>query len=202
MRHARPLLTSRYGKDTTRMLIGDAGKEYEALIPQIPYIGEHSPFLIFLLPTVRCLALYRALQKQGRNVDEAGRLIYEMSEVELRAIPSIIRRLIGHLWFSRWFKHRARKRALSSQAREYPANFVMQYVEGDGRVFDYGINYLECANVKFLKAQGAEELTPYICATDRLSSEWLGWGLHRTTTLAEGAERCDFRFKKGGDTSI
>lgn len=30
----------------------------------------------------------------------------------------------------------------------------------------------------------------------------LGWGLARTMTLAEGAEQCDFRFKKDGDTRV
>jgi hypothetical protein len=30
----------------------------------------------------------------------------------------------------------------------------------------------------------------------------LGWGLRRTMTLAEGGERCDFRFKKGGETCV
>jgi len=202
LRRTKPLLVSRYGEARAHDLVEDARVAYEALIPQIPYIGANSPFLIFLLPTVKCLALYRALQRQGGTVEEAGRLIYEMSEIELKAIPSVVRRLMGFLWFSPWFKNRARKRAASSQAREYLGNFVMQYVEGDGRSFDYGVNYTECANVKFLRSQGAMELAPYICATDRLSSEYLGWGLHRTTTLAEGAERCDFRFKKGGDTSI
>jgi hypothetical protein len=202
LRRIRPLLVSRYGKEQALRLIGDARAEYEALIPEIPYIGDKSPFLVFLLPTVKCLALYRALQRQGGSVEEAGRLIDEMSEIELRAMPSLLRRLMGFLWFSAWFRNRARKRAISSQAREYPGNFVMEYVEGDGRSFDYGVNYLECANVKFLKAQGAEELAPYICATDKVSSEMLGWGLHRTTTLAEGADKCDFRFKRGGETSI
>ena len=37
---------------------------------------------------------------------------------------------------------------------------------------------------------------------DILYSKALGWGLKRTTTLAEGAERCDFRFKKGGETQV
>lgn len=202
LRRLKPLLLSRYGEESAQQLIRVAKEEYEALIPQIPYIGDKSPFLIFLLPTVKCLALYRAVQRQGGTVEEAGRLIYDMSEIELKAIPTVARRVMGFLWFSSWFKNRARRRATSSQAREYPGNFVMQYVEGDGNTFDYGVNYVECANVKFLKAQGAEELAPYICATDKLSSEMLGWGLHRTTTLAEGGSQCDFRFKKGGNTSI
>jgi hypothetical protein len=60
----------------------------------------------------------------------------------------------------------------------------------------------ECAVVKFLAAQGSPELAPYICPVDILYSEALGWGLRRTTTLAEGSVRCDFRFKKGGETRV
>lgn len=202
LRRIRTLLVSRYGREGAEELIRNARLDYENLIPAIPYIGDKSPFLVFLLPTVKCLALYRALQQRGGTVEEAGTLIYEMSEIELRAIPSFVRRLMGMLWFTSWFRNRIRRRASLSQQREYPGSFVMHFVEGDGKSFDYGVDYVECANLKFLRAQGAEELAPYICVTDRLSSEFLGWGLNRSTTLAEGAGRCDFRFKKGGETSI
>lgn len=30
----------------------------------------------------------------------------------------------------------------------------------------------------------------------------LGWGLMRTMTLAEGAPKCNFRFKRGGNTNV
>ncbi|MBU2608259.1 MAG: hypothetical protein KKF26_02975 [Chloroflexi bacterium] len=30
----------------------------------------------------------------------------------------------------------------------------------------------------------------------------MGWGLIRTETLADSSERCDFRFKKGGELRI
>lgn len=33
---------------------------------------------------------------------------------------------------------------------------------------------------------------------DEIYSEALGWGLMRTMTLADGHEKCDFRFKRGG----
>ena len=196
------VLSSRYGEEQANTLIGESRGEYEALIPQIPHIGEKSPFLIFLLPTVRCLAVYRALQRRGGTVEEAGELIYEMSEAEFQAIPGLARRAIGHLWFSSWFLRRLRKRARTSQERQYPDSFVVHYVEGYGQDFDYGIDYVECANVKFLRAQGALELAPYICATDKAASEMLGWGLHRTMTLAGGSAKCDFRFTKGGTTSV
>lgn len=120
----------------------------------------------------------------------------------MSAAPGLLRRAIGYVWFSKWFLRRVRRRAAESQQRKYPANFVMYFIEGDGKNFDYGVDYTECDNVKFLRAQGAMELAPYICATDKVVSEKLGWGLKRTMTLADGKAKCDFRFKKSGRTSI
>jgi len=96
----------------------------------------------------------------------------------------------------------AKQRAIKSQQRRYPGNFVLTYVEGDGREFDYGIDYTECANCKFLRVENAFELAPYACATDKPISELLGWGLTRLRTIAEGFPTCSFRFKKGGATNV
>ena len=199
---AKRVLISRYGEEQTNTLIRESRQDYEALVPQIPCIGDKNPFLIFLLPTSRYLAIYRALQRQGWTVEAAGRLIYEMSEAELKAIPGLVRRVIGYLWFSPWLLRRFKKRATESQERKYPGGYVLTYVEGDGQDFDYGIDYTECASCKFLSAQDALELAPYVCAVDKVASEMLGWGLARTMTIAEGFEKCDFRFKKGGQTRV
>lgn len=50
--------------------------------------------------------------------------------------------------------------------------------------------------------QGAAEFAPYICPSDILYSDALGWGLTRTMTLAEGAPKCDFRFKRSGPIRV
>jgi len=196
------VLISRYGEEKATALISNSRREYEALIPQIPYIGDKNPLLIFLLPTSRYLALYRALQNQGRTVEDAGQMVYEMGQAELKAIPRLVRGVIGCVWFSPWFLRRLKKRAMESQQHRYPGGYVLTYVEGDGQSFDYGIDYTECASCKFLSAQCALELAPYVCAVDKAASEMLGWGLSRTMTLAEGHEKCDFRFKKGGKTCV
>jgi len=198
----QPSVSEWLGEDQTRQFMREARQEYEALIPRIPYIGESSLALSFFLPTTRYLAVYRALQKQGRTVEEAGRLIYRMGTEEALAMPSIGRRIMEALWFSRWFRSLAKKRAVKSQRRKYPAHFVMNYVEGDGREFDYGIDYIECANCKFLQAENAFEIAPYVCATDKPISELMGWGLTRPKTIADGFPICGFRFKKGGRTNV
>ena len=198
----KPALVARYGEKEAQGLLQESRRLYEELVPQIPYIGDRNPMLIFLLPTTRFLAIYRSFQKHGRTVEEAGRLIHEISQAECEAIPGPVRRLMAALWFSPWFRGRIRRRAESSHERRYPGGYVLDYVKGDGQDFDYGVDYLECASVKLLEEQGAPELGPYVCAVDRFTSEMLGWGLHRNTTLAGGDERCEFRFKKGGETRV
>ena len=202
IRRVGPLLTARLGEEGARILIQDSLREYADLTPRIPFLGSNNPLILFFTPTPRYLAVYRALEKQGYTTEDARHLIFEIGSESLRSIPSILRRVIGILWFSSWLKHRLRKRAAISKLREYPGNFVLDYVEGDGIEFDYGVDYLECASCKFLASEGASELGPYICAVDLTASDILGWGLTRTTTLAEGSSKCDFRFKKGGKTNI
>jgi len=190
------------GEEQGERFMQEVRQEYEALIPRITYIGESNLALTFFLPTTRYLAVYRALQRQGRSLEDAGRLIFLIATEEARAVPYVGRRLMEALWFSRWFRWLAKKRAIKSQQRIYPGNFVLTYVEGDGREFDYGIDYTECANCKFLRAENAFELAPYACATDKPISELLGWGLTRPKTIAEGYPICSFRFKKGGKTNV
>lgn len=202
MKHSQDILVSEFGDEKSKIIMSDARKEYLLIIPQIPFIGKYNPFILFLFPTSRCLALYRSVLKHGGTLKQTGDLIYKMCEAELNAIPLFIRKLITFFWFSPWFKHRLRRRAAISQRRKYPDSFVIHFVESDAKSFDYGIDYTECANVKFLKNQHAEELAPYICQTDKIASKLLDWGLIRNTVIANGGDKCDFRFKKGCFTRI
>ena len=195
-------LYSWLSEEQATRLIRESRQEYEALIPRIPFIGSKNPLLGFLLPTTRYLAVYRALQTQGLPIEDAGRLTFVIGTEDVRAIPFIARRFIGYLWFSPWFMERIKKREIESQQRRYPGDYVLTYVEGDGREFDYGVDYIECGSCKLLEAENAHELAPYVCAVDKTASELLGWGLTRTMTLAEGFHKCDFRFKKGGETRV
>ena len=198
-----PVLIDRYGRQEADTLMRLSGQKYEDLIPQIPYIGDRNPmFNLFLLPASRYLAIYRAFQSHGRSLEETGRLVYEIGQAELLAIPGLVRWVISALWFSGLFRKRVQRRAALSQARKYPGDFVFVYTEPGNQEFDYGIDYLECAVCKFYRQQDAVALTPYICAIDKPASEMLGWGLYRMQALADGGEKCDFRFKKGGNTRV
>jgi hypothetical protein len=202
VRRVREVLVSPYVEEQTDALIGEVRREYKALLPQLPYVGGKQPYTQFVIGTAWSLAFYRVLSAQGKTIEAVGRLIYEMDWAYLQAYPRFLRRLFGATTFSRRHIRRLRKGAALLQERRYPGNYVFTFVEGDGETFDYGVDYTECAVCTFLQAQGAPELAPYLCAADAVYSELLGWGLTRTQTLAEGADRCDFRFTKGGPTRV
>lgn len=198
----RGLFVARYGEEATTPMLREAQEEYEALITQLPYIGGKQPFTQFLISTAWFLAMYRVLTRRRETVEDIGLLAYQASELYLKTYPAFLRRVLGQMTFSRRYLRRLQKRAAESWERCYPGDYVYNYIRGDGKTFDYGVDYVECAGLKFLRAQGASELAPYICPADILYSDALGWGLQRTMTLAEGGERCDFRFKQGGETRV
>ena len=119
----------------------------------------------------------------------------------MKQFPRIKRWLFGRIMYSSFLKRIVKKRAEEGkQVRS--GDFEVRYLIGDGESFDFGVDYIACGNYKFLQNQGAEEFAPYVCMSDIALSDAMGWGLIRTETLADGCEKCDFRFKKGGKTQI
>ncbi len=198
---ARSVLDEYFGGEASALL-AETRCEFENLIPQLPYIGGRQPFTEFIVFTAMFLALHRVNKTHGRTVEQTGELMYEIGRVFLNSHPAFLRFMFGRMNFSRRYVDRLRKGAVESRERKYPEGYVINFIEGDGMNFDYGVDYIECGSCKFLAKQDALELAPYLCPVDILYSEALGWGLTRTMTLAEGAEKCDFRFKMGGKTNV
>ncbi len=194
-KHARKTIASNYGDHVTDTLLREGRQEYEALIPELPYIGgKKNRLTANLIASAWCLALYRVLKTRGKTAEEVGTILHESVEAQLRSYPRFVVRLVGRWMFA---KFRLKKYAAESQKRRYPEDWVCSFIQGDGKQFDFGIDYTECAICKFFHAQGAGEFTPFLCLLDFPMSKAMGTGLVRTMTLAEGAEKCDFRFKRG-----
>ena len=194
----RPILAKQNGRKAAEAVLRAGRAEFEALIPHIPYIGGEDSYTGSLVESVRCLALYRAMQQQGRAAEETGKVLYDavlgrLGEPQaLPAQPLTLEQLMG----------RRRRRAEWSQERRYPAGYVYYFVAGEGQEFDYGYDFIECAAQKFYRAQGAEQFLPFFCFLDHAYSRVYRQGLTRTTTLAERGARCDHRFKAGRQTEV
>lgn len=201
-KHFRPALASHLDGESPDEIIGETRQEFERLLPDIPYIGgKRNSLTPILVSGTMALALYRVLKGRGRSVEEIGRIVVEIEESRVRAYPRLLLRLSG------WIQHtplgrRQLKGTLVKYSREhaYPDGWAVTFVEGDGQTFDFGYDYTECALVKFFDEQGAGEVTRYLCLVDYIQQRAMGTGFFRSTTLAEGGERCDFRWKKGSDT--
>ncbi len=189
----RPVLTALYGKDFAHILLREAGQEFEALLPHIPYIGgDENHLTASLVGSVCYLALYKAMKKHGKTAKETGKVLYDAALTHINLTPA---EMPPSEWLTReQLMERRKKWAVRSQERRYLDDYVYEFVPGDGEGFDYGYDFLECAAQKFYHAQGADEFMPFYCYLDFPKSKM---GLSRTMTLAEGYPQCNHRFQEG-----
>lgn len=199
----RPLLMDRFGEEGLNAAIAETRMEYEAVIDRLPWIGgSANPRSFSLYGSAFWLALWHVLEPRGLTLDEAPELFCEMFRTYWSRYPRVLRRLYGRIRMGPRNQRKVRRLALASQQRTNPDDYVSRFVPGEPGHFDYGIDFVECAIVKFLRAEGAEELAPVLCELDWPHTELLGIGLVRTTTLAQGGERCDFRFRRPGAPDV
>ena len=192
-----------YGEAFADTLHSQIRREYEMLIPEIPYIkGPRGRALnTFLLITAQELAAWKAMKGQGKSAAEAWELCHQALRARAGRIPRWKRWLSKRLMFSRLVRKMFARREKLGQTHRL-GDFEIQYLRGDGDKFDLGVNYLQCGNHRFAIEHGGEEFAPYVCMSDIALSDAMGWGLIRTQTLADGCDRCDFRFKNGAPTRI
>lgn len=201
-RLARPVLARCFKNTHIPELIADARRNFIDILPQLPNIGGKQPFTEFIVLTGMQLALYRTSCSHGKTIEDTAGLAFEIGNAVVSKAPRFLLRLFAPINFSSQYLQKVRLRAVESHSSQYPEDYVYNFIEGDGKTFDYGVDYIECASCKFLARQGAFELAQYLCPADILYSEAFGWGLTRTQTLAQGGNRCDFRFKQGGLTKV
>jgi hypothetical protein len=195
---ARQYLAAKDGEQLAQAVTREAAARFASLLPHLPEVGGEQNINIAYLPIAAWyVAYYRPLQARGKTARDVGRMIYDLNVAELASYPKAQARAEGARWFSRAALEQLQRYAAWTQKREYPANWVATFIPGDGREFDFGYDYRECALVKYLRAMQAPELAPYICLNDFLKSRALGTGLRRSQTLAQGDAVCDFRYKPG-----
>ena len=197
LNHHTDCLTRRFGAAEAAIMRREMREEYQALIPQLPYIGgRRNPWNANLAAAPMALAVYRVVLRHGGSAQDAGEVVRAYAQRMVERIPQRLRPLM-----LRPRPARAQKVARWTQQRRYPEDWVCQIVDGAGQPFDYGMDVTECAIVKFMHAQGADEFTPWLCHLDYVMAEAAGYGLTRTKTLAWGCDRCDFRMTANGTTT-
>lgn len=195
-----PFLEKDYGRSDAQVLLDETLSHFDAGLSNLPYIGGYANALtenLFL--GAACLSFYRIMQKRNVSSEQAGKYLYQGCVKMFSSDPMI--KVGGSMATGEETQKKMREEAEKSQKKTYPADWVYDFVPGDGN-FEYGINYTECGILKYFKSQGAEDFTPYLCLLDFPQSIALGSGLERTSTLARGGSCCDFRYKSGRDVQM
>lgn len=193
----KQVLTAHFGQETADRWMEEAESRFERLLGELPDIGgSGNSMLKFLTITSDLLPVAELMKRDGVAARKIGQVIFEMAEAAYRSIPGIVRRAIGRGYTSPRTIRQWRLRARESAERKFPGDWVVRFIEEDDRQL-FGLDMSECALVKFWRAQGLEELVPYLCLSDWAIWKASGANITRTRTLANGAPTCDYRYLRG-----
>ena len=83
--------------------------------------------------------------------------------------------------------------SVNTNADGFIANILTDKKETFG--LGYGIDIIECGICKLFKKHNYSKYASILCEVDEITSGLAGLQLIRTGTIANGAKKCDFRFK-------
>jgi len=178
--------------------------EYEKLIPKIPYIGGNKNYRnAIIVGCISSLSIFRILEKEGFTLRDIGGFYYELSDInniirkngmeKTGKDPALYPFELDYIAFTK-------KRFETSKQTNYPDDWVGDFVEGDGKTFEWGLNIYECGIQKVLKRLEGEKYVHIFCLADYSEANILGFGFSRTQTLGFGASMCDHRYVKNYKT--
>lgn len=147
------------------------------------------------------LALIKTLDEKGETFDTIRDICLETITDYVKPknkLQEFFKRILPKLtntWFGQTLIKAFHKRvSVNSNADGFIANIITDKQETFG--LGYGIDILECGICKLFKKHNYQKYASILCEVDEITSGLAGLKLIRTGTIANGAEKCDFRFKK------
>lgn len=191
----------RFGPDQALELLAASHAELQELAPRVPAVRPGDWLGDNLYGAAVVLAVGRTLGANGFDDQAIATITREAAEGRLDAYPPLALRIVGRMRATWPYQRLLARRAARSRQPAYPGEWTYDRVAGDGRTFAWGIDYRRCPILDFYRAEGAEELMSAVCPLDFTISQRMGDGLVRTTTLASGGDRCNFRYGTTGGSS-
>ena len=199
--YMKNVLVQYFDQSKIEQVLRETGSEFEILLPTLPYVGGEANVLTdSLIMCAWYLPFFRALEGEGLSLREIAKIAYEKMEHDVESKSVEKKRKVREFYFSPSMQTVEINRSKETKSGKYPGDWVSEYVEGDGKIFDFGIDFTECAVCKFLEPHDALRYVPIFCLGDYATYRAFGIGFKRTQTIANGASWCDFRFKKDWET--
>ena len=147
------------------------------------------------------LSLIKTLDEQGETYEtirenclaiviEYVRPKNKMQQLMKRVPAKLLNTRLGKIFIKAFGKKLAR--------RSHEDGFVAKIITDKNETFGfgYGFDILECGICKLFKKHRYEKYASILCEVDEITSGLAGLKLIRTSTIALGAHKCDFRFQK------
>jgi len=201
---ALDILKKKFNEAEINEISNQMKAEYEKLILEIPYIGgAKNSFTSLLVGSISSLAMFRILEREGYTQREIGEFYYKFHDlyntIRKKRLEKIGNDPAQYPFESVYIDY-AKRLCDTSKLRNYPDDWVADYVEGDGKTFEWGFNFHECGIHKVFKRLDAEKFVSLFCLIDFSEANILGFGFSRTQTLGFGAPMCDHRYIKNYKT--
>jgi len=147
------------------------------------------------------LALIKTMNEKGEDFDSIRKLCLEIVTEYVKPknkMQQLLKRIPAKLmgtWFSKIFiKAFNRKVNNNPNPGGFVANIITEKQETFG--LGYGVDIIECGICKLFQKHNYQKYASILCEVDEITSGLAGLQLIRTGTIANGAKKCDFRFKK------
>jgi len=146
------------------------------------------------------LALIKVLDKHGESFERIREVSLEIVKEYVRPKNKIHKflkklpvKLIGTQLMNMVVKFLDKKVSKGG----HPDGFIAKIITDKNETYGlgYGVDILECGICKLFKKHQYDQYAKILCEVDEVTSNLAGLKLIRTGTIANGAEKCDFRFK-------
>jgi hypothetical protein len=147
------------------------------------------------------LALIKTLDKREESFENIRKICLQITSEYVQPknkMQQFLKRLLPKLintWFGQVLLKEFHQRvSVNSNPDGFIANIITNKQETFG--LGYGIDIIECGICKLFKKHNYSKYASILCEVDEITSQLAGLQLIRTGTIANGAKKCDFRFKR------
>ena len=188
--------------DDAPAVLSEVDRRYKILSVDTAFAAKSSNPIDRRLDFSACfLALIQPLEERNQSYDQIKNICLEITYEYVSPKNSLqkwLKQVPGHLvglkLTSPFIRLLNRKVSIKGNSEGFRAEIITDKAQTYN--FGYGIDIHECGICKLFQKHNAGKYAWILCEVDKVTSKLAGLELIRNSTIAYGAKKCDFRFRK------
>ena len=199
-KYFRQSITTNYPDDSTSLL-ENIEKEFNTIQVDVNFAGtSKNPVDRRLKFSAYFLALIKVLDNHGESFERIREVSLEIVKEYVRPknkVQKFLKKLPVKLMDTQLMNVVLKLLDKKISNGGHPDGFIAKIITDKNETYGlgYGIDILECGICKLFKKHQYDQYAKILCEVDEVTSNLAGLKLIRTGTIANGAKKCDFRFK-------